>query len=226
MKSLSFFFFVYVNFCFAQNNFKGQLLDAASKRPIPFGHFSYENHKGFILDEQGNFTTESKLQEIRVKISAIGYKNKTVNLSAINKNKIYLTPKTEHLNEVILDFEDPVKSIIKKVVRNIPLNYPTQQEQVYCHYRQNTYYDSLHNSTMYKAEAYLKADKFSYAKKSASGNVQLLDHKIDVIDMDSIEIMFYGGIHSVHSNDYVLKRAGPLNINHLNNYKLTIKDTL
>ena len=226
MKSLAFFFILSVHFCFTQNNFTGRLLDANSKQPIPFGHFSIEKNQGFISDERGFFSLNYSAKEIEVKVSALGYQNKTTRLTSNQDNLIYLTPKTEALDEVILDYEDPAKALIRKVVENIPANYPIQQEQVYGRYRENAYYDSLKTKPIYKVEAHFKADKFSYAKKSTSGNVQLLENSIDVINMDSLKVKFYGGIHGIHYEDYVLKRGGPLTLSRLDKYRLKIKDTL
>lgn len=44
--------------------------------------------------------------------------------------------------------------------------------------------------------------------------------------MDSLKVRFYGGIHGIHYDDYVLKRGGPLTLSRLDKYQLKIKDTL
>ncbi|MDA9360838.1 carboxypeptidase-like regulatory domain-containing protein [Flavobacteriaceae bacterium] len=226
MKALAFLFLLLTHYCFAQNHFYGTLIDEQTGQSIPFGHFSYEGNKGFISDENGQFELYATAETIQIRISAIGYQNHTFLLKAAEQNIVGLKSKTENLQEVILDYVDPAKELIRNVVAAIPKNYPTQQEQIYGTYREDAYWDSLYTQPIYKAETLTKADKFSYAKKETDGNVQILEHKLDVIDMDSVELRIYGGVHDVHYDDFVLGRHGPLKLSKLNDYDLKIKDTL
>lgn len=226
MKALAFLLLLLTHYCFAQNHFYGTLVDEQTVQPIPFGHFSYEGNKGFISDENGQFELYATAETIQIQISAIGYQNHTFLLKPAKKNIVSLKSKTENLHEVILDYVDPAKELIRNVVAAIPKNYPTQQEQIYGTYREDAFWDSLRTKPIYKAETLTKADKFSYAKKETNGNVQILKHKLDAIDMDSVEIRIYGGIHGVHYDDFVLRRHGPLKLSKLNDYDLKIKDTL
>ena len=226
MKALAFLLLLLTHYCFAQNHFYGTLIDEQTGQSIPFGHFSYEGNKGFISDENGQFELYATAETIQIRISAIGYQNHTFLLKAAEQNIVGLKSKTENLQEVILDYVDPAKELIRNVVAAIPKNYPTQQEQIYGTYREDAYWDSLYTQPIYKAETLTKADKFSYAKKETDGNVQILEHKLDVIDMDSVELRIYGGVHDVHYDDFVLGRHGPLKLSKLNDYDLKIKDTL
>jgi hypothetical protein len=226
MKALPFLLLLLTHYCFAQNHYYGILVDDQSGQHIPFGHFSYEGNKGFISDDAGQFELYSNAETIQIQISAIGYQNHTFLLKPSEKNIVRLSSKTENLQEVILDYEDPAKELIRNVVAAIPKNYPTQQEQIYGIYREHAYWDSLQTKPIYKVETLTKADKFSYAKKETDGNVQILEHKLDAIDMDSVEIRIYGGIHHVHYDDFVMGRHGPLKLSRLNDYELKIKDTL
>ena len=226
MKALPFLLLLLTHYCFTQNHYYGTLVDDQSGQHIPFGHFSYEGNKGFISDDAGQFGLYSNAETIQIQISAIGYQNHTFLLKPSEKNIVRLSSKTENLQEVILDYVDPAKELIRNVVAAIPKNYPTQQEQIYGIYREHAYWDSLQTKPIYKAENLTKADKFSYAKKETDGNVHILEHKLDVINMDSVEIRVYGGIHHVHYDDFVLGRHGPLKLSRLNDYELKIKDTL
>ena len=212
MKALAFLFLLLTHYCFAQNHFYGTLIDEQTGQSIPFGHFSYEGNKGFISDENGQFELYATAETIQIQISAIGYQNHTFLLKAAEQNIVGLKSKTENLQEVILDYVDPAKELIRNIVAAIPKNYPTQQEQIYGTYLEHAYWDSLYTQPIYKAETLTKADKFSYTKKETDGNVQILEHKLDVIDMDSVELRIYGGVHSAHSGDYVLGRYGPLKL--------------
>ena len=115
----------------AQNHFYGVLVDAHTQEEIPFGHFNYDANKGFISDDKGDFELFAEADTIGISVSAIGYLNKSFLLKANTNNTVALTPKTENLAEVILDYVDPAKELIRRVVAAIPTNYPTEQEQVY-----------------------------------------------------------------------------------------------
>lgn len=212
MKALPFLFFLFAHYCFAQNHYYGTLVDDQSGQSIPFGHFSHEGNKGFISDDSGQFELYVTAETIQIQISAIGYQNHTFLLKPSKENIVRLKSKTENLQEVILDYVDPAKELIRNVVAAIPKNYPTQQEQIYGTYREHAYWDSLRTKPIYKAETLTKADKFSYAKKEIDGNIQILEHKLDAIDMDLVEIRIYGGIHDVHYDDFVLGRHSPLRL--------------
>ena len=60
----------------------------------------------------------------------MGYENKNTVLYSGKKNTVFLTPKVENLDEVILDFKDPAKELIRKIVDAIPINYPVKEEQL------------------------------------------------------------------------------------------------
>ena len=226
MKAPFIALFLLVHIGFSQSQFYGTLLDSKTREIIPLAHLVYQNNKGFYADKNGGFRITAKNSKLHVKISALGYKNKRVLLYLDKENTVYLSPKTEQLNEVVINFIDPAKELIRNIVKAIPDNYPTEEEQLYGVINENAYRDSLYINPIYMVETHFKADKISYTRKSRSGNVQLLEAKIDSIDLDSINLRIYGGAHSVHSNDYIHKRQGPLNLKRLDNYRLTIKDTL
>ena len=215
-----------VHFSYSQKNFYGILLDASNKQPIPFAHFNFKNYHGFISNEKGEFQFTYTAESVKTKISAIGYQNSHETLLPQQKNIIYLHKKTEHLEEVVVDYEDPAKTLIRKAVERIPKNYPIQHEQIHGSITENLSYDSIGKLPIYKINAIIKADKFSYAKKSKTGNVQVLNTAIETFDLDTLAVRFYGGAHSVHYDDYVLARKGPLTLRRLDDYKLSIKDTL
>ena len=64
-------------------------------------------------------------------------------------------------------------------------------------------------------------------KKRKTGNLLLEKGEAKFYTIrDSIPTIFYGVLHSVHSNDFVMKKSTPLNLSELDDYKLTIEDTL
>ena len=72
----------------------------------------------------------------------------------------------------------------------------------------------------------MKVDKFSYSSKRSWGNVEIIDSSINIIDLDSVRVKFYAGVHTVHSYDFVMKKSGPLSLSNLHTYLLKIRDTV
>ena len=207
--------------------YEGVLRDEKDKTTIPFAHFQGEGY-GFISDKQGRFNIkmDRPTDSLKFLISAIGYASKEVFLKSSKGNLIYLLPKNISLGEIILDYENPALVLINKVIDNIPINYPTQFEQLYGEFNENTYWDSLNTKPIYKANATIRADKFSYSKKNSLGNVELLRKNIRYYDFDSLGIRFYGGVHRVHYADFVKARKDILSKNKAKKYEIRINDTL
>lgn len=207
--------------------YEGVLRDEKDNTKISFAHFRGEGY-GFISDKQGRFKIKMDRPNDSLKflISAIGYASKEVFLKSSKENLIYLRPKNVALEEIILDYENPALVLIKKVVENIPINYPTQFEQLYGVFNENTYRDSLKTKPIYKLIAKIRADKFSYERKNTLGNVELQEEGVQVYDLDSLDIRFYGGAHVAHSRDFVMGRKNFLAKNKIKRFELEITDTL
>ena len=107
MKFAFVLFFLLVQIGFSQNQFYGKLLDSKTYEGIPLGHFFYHKNKGFYADKKGRFKVTTRSSKLNVKITALGYQDKYTLLYPDQENIVYLSPKTEQLNEVVLDFVDP-----------------------------------------------------------------------------------------------------------------------
>lgn len=212
---------------YATKHFKGIVLDAVTKKAIPFVHFTYAKSKGFTSNEKGTFQIFETVKIISVKVSCIGYQTKYVTLNAEEKNTLFLDSAVEKLTEVQLVYIDEKKELLKKVINNIPKNYPNKKETISGIIHEGVFVDSLFQDTIYNAEYTIKFNKLDYSKKHKTGNLSLTKGAAKFYKMrDSIPAIFYGVLHSVHGNDIVMKKGTPLNLNKLDNYKLTIKDTL
>lgn len=224
---LSFFFISSISFSQQNLVLKGSIWDQKKNETISFAHFQ-SKYGGFISNQQGSFQfgVDDTIDSLRVFISAIGYASKVVYLTSSKENIIYLQPIELSLDEGILDYEDPAVTLVKKVVKNIPLNYPNQFEQLYGEINESTYWDSLKTKPIYKASVFTRSDKFSYSKKNAFGNVELLDENVILYDFDSLDLRFYAGVHRVHYGDFVKARKDILEKNKVKNFDLAIQDTL
>lgn len=130
------------------------------------------------------------------------------------------------LDEIILDFENPASDLVKKIIDNIPKNYPDIFERLYGEINENTYRDSLKTKPIYKLNAKIRADKFSYERKNTLGNVELQEEDVQLYDVDSLDIRFYGGGHMVHYRDFVMGRKNFLTKNKIKEFEVEITDTL
>ncbi|MHA3787133.1 carboxypeptidase-like regulatory domain-containing protein [Flavobacterium hauense] len=83
---------------------KGVIRDSKTKEPIPYVNISVQGEKTFALsaDENGNFTLPKDIkQESDIYLSAVGYANASLTISAI-KDIIFLQPQPIELNEVVI----------------------------------------------------------------------------------------------------------------------------
>ena len=214
---------------FAQQDtvIQGIVVDQENHQPIPFAHFQ-SPQGGFISNQEGRFalTVNDSIDSLQVFISAIGFASKQVTLSSAIKNTVRLQPEDVHLDEVVLAYEDPAIGLIKKVIENLPKNYPNTFEQLHGEINENTYWDAQKTKPIYAFNAKIRADKFSYAQKNTTGNIELLEKKVVLNDLDSLGIRFYGGGHMVHHLDFVMGRKNMLSKNKIKQFELAITDTL
>lgn len=231
MKTFPFVFFLALHSLCAQelavNHFKGIVLDTNSKNPIPFAHFTYDNSKGFTSNDKGTFYVTDLAESIAVKVSCIGYQTQYATLNANTPKTIFLSSAVETLDEIELVYVDEKKELLKKVIANIPKNYPNKKEIITGVIHEGVFVDSLFQDTIYNAEYNVTFNKLEYSKKRKTGNLVLEKGEATIYKMkDSVPAIFYGVLHSVHSNDIVMRRSAPLRLSKLDSYKLTIKDTL
>ena len=137
-----------------------------------------------------------------------------------------MQPAEVSLDEVVIDYGDPAIGLIKKVIANIPENYPNEFEQLYGEHNENTYSDSLKTKPIYKFNGKIRADKFSYQRKNTLGNIELIDKNVETYDLDSLNVRFYGGGHMVHHRDFVMSRKNFLTKSKIDQFELKITDTL
>ncbi len=113
----------------AQKEISGQILDKQTKEPLAFVNIVFNNrHQGTISGIDGYFHIKSKNKIDTLVISFLGYKTKTLATSKIknpNKLKIYLTPTSYNIDEVVVfPTENPAHRIINLVIKNKKINNP------------------------------------------------------------------------------------------------------
>ena len=105
------------------------VVDAKNSKPVEFAHISTNRY------EAGTFTTEKGYFVIRLpydflhdtlKISRFGYNNYKICIKDIRKQNdtIFLTPKINKLNEVVIKARYNPKKLIRKAKKLRKVNYP------------------------------------------------------------------------------------------------------
>tara|TARA_R110001606_G_scaffold372928_1_gene530171 strand:+ start:123 stop:1724 length:1602 start_codon:yes stop_codon:yes gene_type:complete len=124
-----------------------QIVDKNYKTPISYATvIIQELNRGTHADFDGFFKIpELYFDNGSIKISSIGYNPLELKLSDFKKNeinKIYLTPFTESLDEIFIVSSKKRKtrsisarSIVKKSIDNILINYPTEPHSYIGYYR-------------------------------------------------------------------------------------------
>jgi len=98
---------------------KGVVLDKVTNEPIPYVNISIlESRVGTSSDDDGSFSLEIKKEDINkvVRLSSLGYESSKITVSLFLKSeKIFLKPRTEVLEEVIITnkFEEKTNVINK-----------------------------------------------------------------------------------------------------------------
>jgi len=107
---------------------KGQILDKNNKDIVPFATLVLKNKEIYrVADEDGFFEFTVKQQDMpnkMVEISSLGYETIEIPLDDLNE-KIYLKPKFEELDEVVIKAYLSPLTVLKKAVKNKRENHPS-----------------------------------------------------------------------------------------------------
>lgn len=128
--------------------FKGQLLDASTKDPVVYANLSFlDTEKGISSNEDGTFRMylNQKYLSGKIHISCLNYQDTIVQASTLQNSVLYLQPKNEILNEIILTRKleqkvelDPVKkgiiSMHSRGLRMVAKYFPNTKKNKCCSY--------------------------------------------------------------------------------------------
>lgn len=99
---LVFFLPVILVTIYAQNNIQCVIKDSLTTKGIPFVNIAYRDlNIGTISDEEGFFSMKKNNAQQFLQLSALGYYDKVVAINKMN-SIIYLIPKIEELNEIVV----------------------------------------------------------------------------------------------------------------------------
>lgn len=115
-------------FCFQfaeAQEIRAQVVDAATKQPIPYANILLGENRGVITNEEGFFSYNSgeKPYDL-IKISSMGYELLEIDPNDIRNELVFLVPASFELKEVFLSNRNlTAKEILKKVKEEINNNY-------------------------------------------------------------------------------------------------------
>lgn len=128
MKRLLLLFFFFTLSLHAQIQINGIVKDSQNKKPLAFATITTENKFSTISDVDGKFNFLLAVKPQALTISYVGYETKTIGLSEIKSFlTVYLSPKTDVLNEVQISNVNPANAIIAKVIQERNSNNPQKK---------------------------------------------------------------------------------------------------
>ncbi len=120
-------FILLLNNAYSQTyQFKGKVIDAASKKTLPFVAISIEGDtRGVQTDIDGKFLLNYDRDNINIKLHYVGYENSTYTMKANVEAVLSMKPKQNLIKEVeVIAGENPANKIIRKVYESKDKNNP------------------------------------------------------------------------------------------------------
>ena len=128
-KSIFLFLFIWIGYvaAFAQSrSVSSRIVDAKTGEGIPYATVQYDENKGIITNEEGEFSLylAPSVSFDSLYISSMGYEKTGVAVESRIDSLIRIDPKPIELSEVYLfDKELTAEEIIEKVKERLPVNY-------------------------------------------------------------------------------------------------------
>ena len=165
---------------------KGKVINSATPGPVPFATIHLRNNQlGVYANADGDFKIirSQEFLSDSVIITCIGFKRYSVafsNLSDSSVNKIYLDPIIYKLSEVsVISSARKLGSIaiIRRAIKNIPVNYPSKPFNYISYYRD---YQKDGSNYINLNEAIVQTLDNGFGAKSISNKYRLLDFRKNI----------------------------------------------
>jgi hypothetical protein len=109
----------------AQSELTGRIIDAKTKKPLPFASISNKN-SFVVADLDGNFSFNKEQLYDSISFSYVGYEKLTISKTKQNRLLIKLNPISVDLQEIYIG-KNPAVTIIEKVLQNKFTNDPERK---------------------------------------------------------------------------------------------------
>ena len=121
METKIFFFFILVfQQSISQNQLRGIVVDKETNEPIEYADI-YNGNDFTYSNEEGKFLFNSTDDSLKVGI--LGYYTLFSTFQKQKSDTIYLTPKIQNLNEVVINADN---NLLKSILNNFKENYPLE----------------------------------------------------------------------------------------------------
>lgn len=201
---------------------QGKIIDAATGKPLAFAHVGIpERGIGAMSGQDGSFTLKIAERYAGASLAAsfMGYSTYEKPLAAVESPLlIKLKPSPINLQEVVVMEESALENIIRRAVRRIPDNYPTQPVSMLGFYRESR--TDNQQEYVYLAEGVLDVYKTSY-KNSDEGQVGLVQgRKMELAPEEEVskKANFSSGHLAAHRFDFVKYREDFINEKYFPDY--------
>ncbi len=147
MRILTLLLFVFPAFLMAQYKYIGVIKNVKTKEPLSYTNIHTNDSKLYYSNSKGQFEIQSNNRLKTLIVSYVGFHTKSINIEENNRfYEILLEPKTESLNEVVIQAsENKSIKIIKNVINNEPLNNLLKNL--------DSYYYKAYNKTVISADS-------------------------------------------------------------------------
>ncbi len=177
--------------------YKGEILDAESKKPLVFATLSIEDSNiSTITNTEGEFALKvsSEKREGKVIISFLGYKSKTILLSSLSEdsnNKIFMDVSIMELSGVNLSVPKNARSLVIETLQRKGQNYFEDPTLMTAFYRETI---KKRRKNVSLSEAVVNIYKSSYSSERQDA-VQLYKARksTDYSKLDTVALKLQGG---------------------------------
>ncbi|RVU01064.1 carboxypeptidase-like regulatory domain-containing protein [Mucilaginibacter limnophilus] len=175
-----FFIFGTVTACAQRTVVSGSVVDARTKKPIPFASVAFPGTTiGLTTNSDGKFSLISVKAQSRLQASFIGYKTNIISITpgATQEITIRLTPEAQELDEVVVkgakrtrytNKNNPAVELIRKVIENKEKNQPENYNYVEYKTYDKMQFSFLNVSTKIPEKKFFRKYKFIFDNQDST----------------------------------------------------------
>ena len=191
----------------------GRVIDRATRVPLPFASVGIMGTSlGTTTNAEGAFSLAVPTGSLPVKlrVSYIGYRTETVEVSAQNSREpllVTLEAADNALKEIIVMPDSSLRQLLRKAYARIEQNYPTQPLSYQIFYRESL--RTPENRYVFAGEALLHGYVSGYQNTTEDGQVEVRRVRVSrFAGRDTLtNVVFIGGLFCFATADFVKRRA-------------------
>lgn len=228
MKFFIFFFLMLQVQLLQAQELRARVLDASSKKPVPYANIILSENRGLVTNEEGYFSYNPKDRELPevIRISSLGYELLEIDPREISTEIIYLKPSTVELREVFVSNKNlSAKEIIEKVKEEVSNNYNFSNTKKRIFLRESDYnyvrrFDlEVDKSTIAGIDQKLMNEISSQVPKVSDSYKEVLADVYGNYDSQKVNIIKAANLHNPKSTESLEELTERLNSLFMNTLK-------